>query len=67
MYCFYILEEQSESRLLMVTARIKILVFVVPKPCSYVGICQRTDVFSMCHLRWVKDAQEEMVDIEVSP
>lgn len=33
----------------------------------FVGICQRADVFSMCHLRRVKYAQEGMVDIEVSP
>ena len=28
----------------------------------FVGICQRADVFSMCHLRRVKYAQEGMVD-----
>ena len=44
-----------------------LLIWVRDLNCSYVGICQRTDVFSMCHLRGVKDAQEEMVDIEVSP
>lgn len=38
-----------------------VLIWACDLNCSCVGICQRTDVFSMCHLRWVKYAQEGMV------
>lgn len=38
-----------------------ILIWVCNLNCSGVGICQKADIFSMCHLRWVKYAQEGIV------
>lgn len=38
-----------------------ILIWVCNLNCSGVGVCQRADVFPMCHLRRVEYAQEGIV------